>query len=72
VLAVELLDLGLADEGDRQVQLAVDAGRRQRGARGRVEASRGFRRIDDLDLDQALLRVCGWRSSGACDSAYSL
>jgi hypothetical protein len=41
------------------VQLAVDAGRRQRGARGRVEARRVARRVDDLDLDQALLRDCG-------------
>ncbi|MDP9134363.1 MAG: hypothetical protein M3N56_05975, partial [Actinomycetota bacterium] len=71
-LAVELVDLGLADEGDREVQLAVDPGGGQRGARGRVEARRGCRRVDDLDLDQALLRDCDWCSSGACDSAYSL
>jgi hypothetical protein len=71
VLAVELVDLGLADEGDREMQLAVDAGRGQRGAGGRVEARRGRRRVDDLDLDQALLRDCELRSSGACDSAYS-
>jgi hypothetical protein len=72
VLAVELLDLSLADEGDREVQLAFDPDRRQRRARGRVEARRTTRRVDDLDLDQALLRDCDWCSSGACDSAYSL
>jgi hypothetical protein len=72
VLEVELVDLRLADEGDREMQLAVDAGRRQRRARGRVEARRAVRRVDELDLDQALLRDCDWRSSGACDSAYSL
>jgi hypothetical protein len=72
VLAVELVDLGLADEGDREMQLAVDPGGGQRGTRGRVEARRGGRRVDDLDLDQALLRDCDWCSSGACDSAYSL
>ncbi|HEU0019075.1 MAG TPA: hypothetical protein VFQ14_02165 [Thermoleophilaceae bacterium] len=71
MLTVELVDLGLADEGDREVQLAIDASRRQRGASGRVEARRGLRRVDDLDLDQALLRDCDLRSSGACDSAYS-
>jgi hypothetical protein len=71
VVAIELVDLGLADEGDRQVQLSVDLGRRQRGAGGRVKARRGLRRVDDLDLDQALLRDCELRSSGACDSAYS-
>jgi hypothetical protein len=71
VIAVELVDLSLADEGDRQVQLSVDLSRRQRGANGRVEARRGVRRVDDLDLDQALLRDCELRNSGACDSAYS-
>jgi hypothetical protein len=58
VLAVERVDLGRADEGDRQVQVAVDARRCQRSARSRVEARRGRRRVDDLDLDQALLRDC--------------
>jgi hypothetical protein len=69
VLAVELVDLRRADEGDRQMQLAVEAGRRERRAGGRVEPRRGFRRVDDLDLDQALLRDCDWCRSGACDSA---
>jgi hypothetical protein len=72
VVAVELPDLVLADEGDREMQLAVDARGRERGTRGRVEARRGRRRVDDLDLDQALLRACDWCSSGAWDSAYSL
>jgi hypothetical protein len=71
VVAVELVDLGLADEGDREMQLAVDLSRRERGAGSRVEARRGLRRVDDLDLDQALLRDCELRSSGAWDSAYS-
>jgi hypothetical protein len=69
VLAVELLDLGGPDEGDREVQLAVDPGRGKGGARGRLEPRRRLRRVDDLDLDQALLRDCDWRSSGAWDSA---
>jgi hypothetical protein len=73
VLAVERADLGLADEGDRDVQLAVDTGCRERRPRSRVEGRRGARRVDDLDLDQALLRDCDcWCSSGACASAYSL
>jgi len=71
VLAVERLDLGRADEGDREMQLAVDPGGDERRARDRVEARRGLRRVDDLDLDQALLRDCELRNSGACDSAYS-
>jgi len=71
VIAVELVDLSLADEGDRQVQLSVDPSRRQRGASGRAETRRGLRSVDDLDLDQALLRDCELRSSGAWDSAYS-
>jgi len=71
VLAVELVDLGLADEGDREMQLTLQTSSSQRGAGGRVETRRGLRRVDDLDLDQALLRDCELRSSGACDSAYS-
>jgi hypothetical protein len=72
VLAVELVDLGRADEGDRQMQLAVETGRRERRASGRVEPRRGCRRVDDLDLDQALLRDCDSCRSGAWASAYSL
>jgi hypothetical protein len=71
VVAVELVDLGLANEGDREVQITIDPSRRERRAGGRVEARRGLRRVDDLDLDQALLRDCELRSSGAWDSAYS-
>jgi hypothetical protein len=60
MLAVELVDFSRADEGDREVQVAVDARCGQSGARSRVEARRGYRRVDDLDLDldQALLRDC--------------
>jgi hypothetical protein len=67
VLAVERVDLRGADEGDREVQVAPRPRRLEPGPRGRLEPRRWRRRVDDLDLDQARLRVV--RSSGACCSA---
>jgi hypothetical protein len=68
VPTIERLDLGGTDERDREMEVAVYSGGLERRRRGRLEARRWLRRVDDLDLDQALLR----RRSGACDSAYLL
>jgi hypothetical protein len=67
VLAVERADLPRADECDREVKLARDTSRVEPGPRGGLEPRRSLRRVDDLDLDQARLRVV--RNSGACCSA---